>query len=184
MANPQNRSRKKKSKFVDNQHTSNKKQKRSVTPPPQKTLSSTKKESLRSKKISERCTPENENYFILINFQTLSNFIEKIAVCQDCSSGNVVFTNKLELRMGLACKLQLLCKDCSHELSLFTSDECKKSEVTQGRNMLECNVRAITGFREIGKGHEAITNFTRCMNMHTISEPSLPQHKQRVALCT
>ena len=178
MGNPQNKCRKKKSIFGNNQYTlcgtNNKKKKCSVAPQPQETpsASSSNIESLRSKKLSVRCTPENDNYFILMNFQILSDFIEKIAFCQNCQSGNVVFANNLEMRMGLACKLQLSCEDCFHELSFFTSNECKRSEVTQGRNLFECNVRAVTGFREIGKGHEGFANFTRCMNMHTLSESS------------
>ena len=181
MGNPRNKEIKKKYTFSDNQHT----KKRKVTtdaaltagPPllqetPSAAAASSNTGSLRSKKVPVRCNPENEDYFILINFQILSDFIVKFTCCQNCESRNVVFTNKSELRMGLACKLQLSCEDCLYEHSFFSSNECKKSEETQGRNLFECNVRAVTGFREIGKGHEGLTNFTRCMNMHTLSEPS------------
>ena len=40
------------------------------------------------------------------------------------------------------------------------------------RNTYEINLRKVTAIREIGKRHEAILNFCRCMNMHLMSEPS------------
>ena len=38
-----------------------------------------------------------------------------------------------------------------------------------GRKYYEVNVRAAVAFREIGKGHQGLENFSRLMNMHGIS---------------
>ena len=44
-------------------------------------------------------------------------------------------------------------------------------EILNERNPIEdnnyygVNVRGVTAFREIGRGHQAILNFSRCMNM-------------------
>ena len=35
----------------------------------------------------------------------------------------------------------------------------------EDNNYYEVNVRGVTAFREIGRGHLAILNFSRCMNM-------------------
>ena len=35
---------------------------------------------------------------------------------------------------------------------------------------MEINVRAVGAFREVGKGHEALVNVARCMNMFSITE--------------
>ena len=40
------------------------------------------------------------------------------------------------------------------------------------RNQFEVNLRSVLSFREIGKGHDTIKTFSRCMNMYSISEPS------------
>ncbi|XP_057301380.1 uncharacterized protein LOC130635880 [Hydractinia symbiolongicarpus] len=175
MVNAQNRHRKKKHKFGNNQHTFKKKRKLNDSEPVPATPN-----GLRSQKLSstDGSVLEKENYFVFIDFDILKTFIEAVAVCnrKDCGSKNVVFLNKLNLRMGLACKLQLLCNDCSHEVTFFTSEECRKSEPiktnndNKGRNLFECNVRTVAAFREIGKGHESIINFSRCMNVHSISE--------------
>ena len=47
--------------------------------------------------------------------------------------------------------------------------ECIKKP---GRTLFEANVRTVAAFREIGKGHEAIVNFARIINMPTLSEPN------------
>ena len=38
--------------------------------------------------------------------------------------------------------------------------------------MFDINVRTVVAFREICRGFEAITSFSRCMNMNSISDPT------------
>ena len=40
------------------------------------------------------------------------------------------------------------------------------------QKFFEINVRSLIAFREIGKGHQAIRCFSRCMNMKSISNLS------------
>ena len=159
MGNPCNCRRKRKYKFRNNQHTA------------KKSLISENIASFPIKKpievkIATQVSSTNENgYSILIDFQLLKRFIEQTAICSEGDSRDVTLRNKLSSRLGLASKLILLCNNCQTNVSFFTSKECSLSTGTQGRNLFEPNVRAVIAFREIGKGHEAISNFSQCMNM-------------------
>ena len=90
--------------------------------------------------------------------------------CPECNSDNVDLMDNLSLRMGYAHKLKLLCLDCLYEKERFTSSECKQFESVQGRKKMEISVRAVDAFHEVGKGHEALVNVARCMNMFSITE--------------
>ena len=69
--------------------------------------------------------------------------------------------------------MELVCNDCLHQISFYISKECSKLEQNSERNPYEKNLRTVvTAFRETEKGHEAILNFDRCMNMRSISDPS------------
>lgn len=130
---------------------------------------------LRSKKIrlsdaAQRMkTPEND-YHIIINFEILQDFVSSIASCPDCDSKKLEFSNNYISKMGLAMKFELKCKSCSWKKEFYTSKECKNKQ-KQGRNIFEVNVRSVMAFREMGKGHEAMSNYFRVMNMDTLSEP-------------
>ena len=43
---------------------------------------------------------------------------------------------------------------------IVTSKECKIDNKAQRRNKFEINIRAMVGFRDIGKGFDAIQNFS------------------------
>ena len=64
----------------------------------------------------------------------------------------------------------MICQDCPHKIETFTSSECEKTESKQGRSKFEINVRAVTAFREVGKGHESMTNVSRCLIMFAIGD--------------
>ena len=72
--------------------------------------------------------------------------------------------------MGYAHKLRLICQDCPHKIEIFTSSECEKTESKQGRRKFEINVRTVTAFREVGKGHKSTTNVSRCLNMFSMGD--------------
>ena len=74
--------------------------------------------------------------------------------------------------MGFSNKLILNCCSCKWNIDLFTSYQTSHSASKQGRNMFDVNVRSVVAFREIGRGHDHISNYACCMNMLGISEPA------------
>ena len=164
MGNPNNHSRTSKCKniFFGNKNDSE-------TPLP---------ENLRSQKIKKRKsldestvegrTDNPDNYNLIVNFGVLKSFVSAFLSCPKCDSKNVELCDELSLCMGYAHKLRLICQDCPHKIETFTSSECEKTESKQGRRKFEINVRAVTAFREVGKGHESMTNVSRCLHMFSI----------------
>ena len=83
--------------------------------------------------------------------------------------------------MGYAHKLNLNCHDCPYSIWSFTSPECAQSENIQGRHKFEVNVLAVIAFREVRKGHESMTNVSRCLNTFSITETTY--HALNNSLC-
>ena len=113
----------------------------------------------------QNCSDSNDYNFVM-NFKHLTNIIELVGHCPMCLE-MIRLENHLISRMGLACKLKLCCVKCEWEHYLYTSDEIGTQG--PGRMHFDVNVRAAVAFREIGKGHQGLENFTRIMNMHGIS---------------
>ena len=111
---------------------------------------------------------DGNNYFVLINMSILMNLISSLGKCPECGS-TVEVIDLLKLRMGFANKILVRCASCCWEQSTFLSEQCSPT-TGRGRNFFEVNVRTVIAFREIGKGHQAIQSFSRCMNMKGISE--------------
>ena len=101
--------------------------------------------------------------------------------CPECNSKNVELIDKLSFRMGYAHKLNLNCHDCPYSIWSFTSPECAQSENIQGRHKFEVNVLAVIAFREVRKGHESMTNVSRCLNTFSITETTY--HALNNSLC-
>ena len=108
------------------------------------------------------------NYFVFINMSILVNLISSLGKCPECSSA-IGMIDLLKLRMSFAHKIIFTCTSCSWEQSVFLSEQCSPA-TSRGRNFFEINVRSLIAFREIGKGHQAIRCFSRCMNMKSISK--------------
>ena len=70
--------------------------------------------------------------------------------------------------MGYAHNLKVQCTVCSWQSSYCTSEKVKFKK-SKGRQFHEINLRAGIAFREIGKGHQGLENFSRIMNMHSIA---------------
>ena len=87
------------------------------------------------------------------------------ACCPKCNGSNIVFVNCSEQRMGSSHKIAINCKDCPFEHFFHTSKELINE--SRGRNSFDINIRTSIAFRvgEIGRGFEAIKNFSRCMNI-------------------
>ena len=170
MANKKNSSRKRKHCFRGNQHDAKRAATMVSTP-----VAESSNDCLRVRKVNLASASLNalneSDYNLLINFDILKEFLMQVACCPDCSSRNVEFVDNLVLRMGYAHKLKFLCCDCAYEHDFYTSKQCNRMYEKQGRNKFECNVRAVVAFREIGKGHEALQNVSRCLNMYSLGEP-------------
>ena len=110
----------------------------------------------------------SNNYFVFINMSILMNLISSLGKCPECCSA-IGMIDLLKLRMGFAHKIIISCASCSWEQSIFLSEQCSPA-TGRGRNFFEINVRSLIAFREIGKGHQAIRCFSRCMNMKSISK--------------
>ena len=111
---------------------------------------------------------DGNNYFVLINMSILMNLISSLGKCPECGS-TVEVIDLLKLRMGFANKILVRCASCCWQQSTFLSEQCSPT-TGRGRNFFEVNVRTVIAFREIGKGHQAIQSFSRCMNMKGVSE--------------
>ena len=115
---------------------------------------------------------KERDYFILVNFGSLANLLGDIGRCPECHN-LLLLQNIHEARMGFANKLMVVCKRCKWESSLYTSSITTKPATGnsggRGRNYFEANIRASIAFREIGKGHQGMENFTRIMNMKGLS---------------
>ena len=61
--------------------------------------------------------------------------------------------------------LIISCKQFKYEFNRYTSNQIYKSNSKQGRNLFDVNLKVIIAFHEIGKGHEAIKDFSRIMSM-------------------
>ena len=101
--------------------------------------------------------------------------------CVQCYSSSITVTNNLHCRMGFNHRIDFKCNSCNYVSSKNTSPEAVDTERGKsGRNVFEINVRTALSFREIGKGHNGIKTFSRCMNMHTMSEPSFRNINQKL----
>ena len=105
---------------------------------------------------------------MLVNFKVLKEMITSFCKCPSCGDA-VNMHNVADSRMGFANKLEVTCSSCCWKQQSFMSKECSQEGRTT-RSPFEVNVRAVTAFREIGKGHSGIENFCRCMNMNGISQ--------------
>ena len=111
---------------------------------------------------------DEEDYYMLVNFKVLKQMVTSFCKCPSC--GDVIdMRNVAESRMGFANKLEIVCLMCNWKHQCFMSKECSQDGRTT-RSPFEVNLRAMTAFREIGKGHSGIENFCRCMNMNGISQ--------------
>ena len=114
-------------------------------------------ESTRQKLSIEDAEPvetNDDDYFLLVNFGLLKGIFAK---CPNCCA-NIEVTNVLSSRMEFANKLKFCCTSCSWQKKWYLSQECPTKK-GRGRIFFYVNVRAISEFTEIGKGHNDIENF-------------------------
>ena len=117
-----------------------------------------------SKSHKDNEVHQNPNDFnLIVNFQKMQDIFELVSVCPECQHSSMSLQHDKSKQMGFSCALKLTCKYCKHEINFQSSKDCINSG--SGRPFAELNIRSIIAFREIGRGHEALKNFSRCMNM-------------------
>ena len=191
MANKKNSTRKKKRKFYSNRFTNN--QSDSTTdatpttiphnldttaepapsqePDPEPECSSSRKLGTEFDKIDNDIDPSSFN--MIMDFSIFETIIHSVARCKVCKSSRPLIVESVDdARMGFALNLKLSCSVCDWAESFYTSKTAKVDEDNhvKGYRPFSINYQMVTAFREIGKGHEPMKNFSRLSNMHCISE--------------
>ena len=123
MGSKKHHSRRRKRRFYSNQNVG-----------PKKLKVNTKGDNsyLRLRKLEESfedvslLDEESNDYNIIINFQTLKQFLCRFIVCSQCLSKNIEFGDDLSCRMGYAHKIYNVCGDCSYKEYTFTSKKITK----------------------------------------------------------
>ena len=140
-----------------------------------------KKRKLLDESLDKERNVDSDNYNLIINFTLLKDFLNSFLCYPECNSKNIELIDELSFRMGYAHKLNLNCHDCPYSIWSFTSPECVQSKNIQGCHKFEINVLAVIAFCEVGKGHESMTNVSRCLNMFLIIETTY--HALNNSLC-
>ena len=107
-------------------------------------------------------TSENPFHYIIIYSEILQTILNVVGKCPKCQKNDLVFSNKVSQKKGLANFLQIDCSDsdCHFVYTIYSSKHVNR-ESTPGQNPFDINARAIIGYREIGKGHSAIQPWKR-----------------------
>ena len=107
---------------------------------------------------------ENNFGYVFMDTEILISVINNLAKCEKCGS-NVKTMHELSKKQGFAHFFRLVCTSsyCDYENTFATNKLLKKD--TSGRPAFDVNLRSIVAFREIGKGHSAMTKFCGFMNM-------------------
>ncbi|XP_072017454.1 uncharacterized protein [Amphiura filiformis] len=111
-----------------------------------------------------------------MDMDIISNILNKYATCPLCSCELTLMENS-KLRRGFASVLHLKCENC------YFSDTFSISQKILGEGKgdkpFEVNRRATMAFREIGKGHGAMTRFCAVMDMPSPpGKASLTKHNK------
>ena len=110
----------------------------------------------------------------------LKKIVDQIGICPVCQE-KVTIENMFEKGMGYAHNLRSKCTSCSWETACYSSETIKSNQ-SKGRSFHEVNLRAGIAFREIGKGHQGMQNFSRVMNMHSIASNAFDNIQEKIFL--
>ena len=110
--------------------------------------------------ISTDVSPDLKEGTIFMDLSALFNVFDVILKCPECNSDMSTQVN-MNKKNGFSHHIVLQCKstECDWKYCFNTSKK-------QGHSH-EVNVRAVLAFREIGRGHTAMTTFSKVMNMPT-----------------
>ena len=102
--------------------------------------------------------------YLLINSTILEQVFHTIARCPKCCS-RVKFSHLLKNKKGFCYTLEFDCSSCDWKEEFFSSPLSEKVNGSPGKQPFDVNLRMALAFREIGKGHKALSTFSTFMNM-------------------
>ena len=89
-----------------------------------------------------------DNFFFIMNFQVLTDLVELVGHCKECSSRNIFIKCATEERQGFSQKFYLVCEDCTWSHGLYSSPKFMfPGNDPRGKNPFEVNVRSIIADR-------------------------------------
>ena len=157
MGNYKDTSRSKKRKSSDNTHTKCIKDTK-VTGNLSENVSCISSKKLKFD-VEDANNANTNDYFLPVNFIFIKQLFDLVSACPDCKS-KVNITDDYSSRMGFSHKFILTYTNaqCFFTYSNFTSNMVKNDK--KGRNMFDVNLKMVIGFREIGRGHQPMVNFS------------------------
>ena len=126
--------------------------------------SSAKKIKICDREASDNNRKKDGHYYIMIHFNVIEQIVKETGRCPHCND-QVKIVNNLENKKGLSCNLVLNCRKCKWSTDYYTSPCVEKKSDTPGPTSFDVNIRSVFAFREIGKGHKSMSNFSTYMNM-------------------
>ena len=161
---PRESTRKRKRKFRGNKHATG-----------SHSIPKVKRISASAKKISANChrnVSKNDDYNIIINLGKLKSILTNVLRCPNCERhGGINLSNDLAKRMGFCYHFVLTCRYCKYKHSDYSSDpisyrrkQKQKELLVPGPLPFKINIQTVLAFREIGKGYQAMRDFSSYMN--------------------
>ena len=142
-----------------------------VEPVPEPECSSSRKIDTELDEIGTDIDPSSFN--MIMDFTIFEKIIHSVARCKVCKSSRpLIVENVDDARKGFALYLKLSCSVCSWAELFYTSKtaaEINEDDYEKGNKAFNVNYQMVTAFREIGKGHEPLKNFSRLANMHCVT---------------
>ena len=110
---------------------------------------------------------DDKHGFVLIDTAILCSFLNQNIHCEQCS-GTVKTFPDWSISQGYAVSFSYLCAHCRLKKRMFySSKQCDMSgifECSINRRPYEVNMRLVTFIREIGKGQNALKQFSTILN--------------------
>ena len=108
------------------------------------------------------------DFFFFMQYSCLKAIFLSMVTCPNTQCpGDIDIGIDIEKKQGLWNFIIVNCELCGFTSSDFTSKKTlKKCEI--GPKFFEVNLRATLAFKELGKGHEAMTTFCTVMNMPSL----------------
>ena len=110
---------------------------------------------------------EEEDFNMIIYFPILVSMFCQFARCnqEDCNSP-LKMEIDMQRKSGLCHEVKVFCPNCNFSQYFDTSvRQSKLTNAKSGKPFFDVNLRTVLAFRELGKGYEAMVNFSTIMNM-------------------
>ena len=131
----------------------------------------------KKQKLTGKLEDDERNINVIINFGLLSELLVTLCQCPECYQRVVIDQKE---RFGFALCFSISCCVCDWRLEFNTSKELER-EGTPGKKAFEINYQVAIGFREIGRGLNAMQTFCQCANLASpMSRSSFDKMNERL----